>query len=41
MEIIGITAAGRATVVRLRLNRPGLVNLRAALRHFGVHPPED
>ena len=21
------------------LNRPGLVNLRAAVRHFGVHPP--
>ncbi len=40
-EIIGITAAGRATVVRLRLNRPGLVNLRAALRHFGVHPPDN
>lgn len=39
--IIGLTATGRATVIRLRLNRPGLVNLRAALRHFGVHPPED
>jgi hypothetical protein len=38
-QIIGITATGRATVARLRLNRPGLVNLRAALRHFGVHPP--
>ena len=38
-EILGLTATGRATVVRLRLNRPGLVNLRAALRHFGVHPP--
>lgn len=23
------------------LNRPGLVNLRAALRHFGVHPPDE
>lgn len=40
-ELIGMTATGRATVVRLRLNRLGLVNLRAALRHFGVHPPED
>jgi len=38
-QIVGITATGRATVARLRLNRPGLVNLRAALRHFGVHPP--
>jgi hypothetical protein len=26
--------------VRLRLNRPGLVNLRAALQRFGVHPPD-
>ena len=40
-ELIGMTATGRATVVCLRLNRLGLVNLRAALRHFGVHPPED
>ncbi|GAB4457169.1 MAG: HNH endonuclease signature motif containing protein [Armatimonadaceae bacterium] len=39
-QILGLTASGRATVERLRLNRPGLVNLRAALRHFGVHPPE-
>ncbi|MBC8139452.1 MAG: HNH endonuclease [Fibrella sp.] len=38
-HILGLTATGRATVTRLRLNRPGLVNLRAALRHFGVHPP--
>ena len=38
-QIIGLTATGRATVVRLRLNRPGLVNLRTALRSFGVHPP--
>ena len=38
-QVLGITATGRATVARLRLNRPGLVNLRAALRRFGVHPP--
>ena len=38
-QIIGLTATGRASVARLRLNRPGLVNLRAALRRFGVHPP--
>jgi len=38
-QIIGLTASGRATVERLRLNRPGLVNLRMALRAFGVHPP--
>jgi hypothetical protein len=38
-QIIGITTTGRVTVARLRLNRPGLINLRAALRRFGVHPP--
>jgi len=40
-QVIGLTATGRATVVRLRLNRFGLVNLRAALRQFGVHPPAE
>lgn len=39
-QVIGLTATGRATVARLRLNRPGLLNLRAALRRFGVHPPD-
>ena len=39
-QIVGITATGRATVERLRLNRPGLVNLRMALHYFGVHPPD-
>lgn len=39
-QIVGVSATGRATINRLRLNRPGLVNLRAALRRFGVHPPE-
>jgi Restriction endonuclease len=38
-RIVGLTATGRATVERLRLNRPGLVNLREALYRFGVHPP--
>lgn len=38
-QVVGITPIGRGTVERLRLNRPGLLNLRAALRHFGVHPP--
>jgi hypothetical protein len=37
--VLGLTATGRATVVRLELNRPGLVNLRRALAAAGVHPP--
>lgn len=39
--IIGRTAIGNATVQRLRLNRPGAVNLRAALILLGQHPPQD
>ena len=38
-RIIGVTPTGRATVERLRLNRPGLVNLRRVLRAQGEHPP--
>lgn len=37
--IIGLTAIGRATVVALRLNRPGVVNLRRVLVAIGDHPP--
>jgi len=38
-HIEGKTSIGRATLVRLRLNRPGLVNLRIALAAVGKHPP--
>jgi hypothetical protein len=38
-EIIGLTATGRATITRIQLNRPRLVNLRRALRIAGEHPP--
>jgi hypothetical protein len=37
--IYGITPTGRATVERLQLNRPGVVNLRHVLRSVGEHPP--
>lgn len=37
--IVGRTPVGRATVERLRLNRPGLVNLRGILYEAGRHPP--
>jgi hypothetical protein len=36
--IIGRTAAGRATVQALRLNRPELLRLRRALDAIGEHP---
>ena len=37
--MIGLTPTGRASVMRLELNRSGLVNLRRALVVAGVHPP--
>lgn len=36
--IIGLTATGRTTIQTLRLNRPGLVNLRRVLLLAGEHP---
>jgi len=36
--ILGITSVGRATVEALRLNRPGVVNLRRVLFEAGEHP---
>ena len=36
--IQGRTATGRATVIALRLNRSGLVNLRRAQWALGLHP---
>lgn len=38
-EVIGITPTGRATVIALQLNRPGVVSLRRLLRQVGKHPP--
>jgi hypothetical protein len=37
--VVGLTPTGRATVEKLQLNRPRLVNLRRALRVAGKHPP--
>lgn len=39
--ILGLTPTGRATVETLRLNRPGLVNLRRILAAAGEHPPPE
>ena len=38
-QVIGLTATGRATIATLRLNRPGVVNLRKVLLIAGEHPP--
>jgi hypothetical protein len=39
IEIEGITAVGRATVVALRMNRPQLVRVRRMWVIMGEHPP--
>jgi len=39
--MIGLTATGRATIEKLQLNRPGVVNMRRVLAAFGKHPPNE
>jgi hypothetical protein len=39
--IIGFTPTGRATVVALAFNRARIINIRAADREIGRHPPPD
>ncbi len=41
LRIVGITAVGRATVAALALNRERVINIRAADRAVGRHPPVD
>jgi len=38
--VIGKTPSGRATLELLQLNRPTLLNLRAILAEFGLHPAQ-
>jgi len=40
MLIVGLTARGRATVLRLKLNRPEIVALRGILVTASSHPPD-
>ncbi|MGH7202167.1 MAG: HNH endonuclease [Planctomycetaceae bacterium] len=39
-EVLGKTAAGRATVAALRMNRPHVIEMRRLLAAMGEHPPE-
>ncbi|MEZ5039824.1 MAG: HNH endonuclease signature motif containing protein [Saprospiraceae bacterium] len=41
IEMIGLTAVGRATIIHLRLNRIGLKNMRRLTTLAGEHPPID
>jgi hypothetical protein len=38
--ILGLTPVGRATIIRLRMNRPRIVRLRRLWVKLGMHPPE-
>jgi len=40
-QLEGKTACGRATVAALKLNRPGVVNLRQLLAAAELHPPPE
>ena len=40
LDLLSLTPVGRVTVATLRMNRPGLRNLRRALKAIGVHPQE-
>lgn len=37
--LMGLTPTGRATIEKLALNRPGVINLRRLLRLIEKHPP--
>jgi HNH endonuclease len=39
VEVIGLTAIGRATIVALRMNRPVILAIRAEEKLLGRHPP--
>ena len=39
-RLVGVSPNGRATIVRLDLNRREVVNLRKALSLLGLHPPK-
>lgn len=39
-RIVGRTAVGRATIVRLKMNAPRIVEARAIWVRAGVHPPK-
>jgi hypothetical protein len=40
LQIIGITATGRATIATLNLNRERVLGIRAADKAVGRHPPD-
>ena len=39
LQVVGMTAIGRATINALQMNRSGVVNMRKLLLMAGLHPP--
>ena len=39
LQVVGLTAFGRATISALQMNRSGVVNMRKLLLMAGLHPP--
>jgi hypothetical protein len=39
LQVVGLTAIGRATINALQMNRAGVVNMRKLLLMAGLHPP--
>ena len=41
LQVVGLTAIGRATINALQINRFGVVNMRKLLLMAGLHPPNN
>ncbi len=41
LQVVGLTAIGRATINALQMNRFGVVNMRKLLLMAGLHPPNN
>lgn len=41
LQVVGLTAIGRATINALQMNRSGVVNMRKLLLMAGLHPPQE
>jgi hypothetical protein len=39
VEVVGLTSTGRATIVRLQMNRPIVLAVREEEKHRHRHPP--
>ena len=40
MRLVGLTPVGRATIIRLKMNIPRIIEARSTWVRAGVHPPK-